>query len=82
MVFPKKKTESGQQLVFKRRAGLFVFDFSFLIEKRTCYVDTHAESTVLVDEQMYLRRQVAHAKLARTLVRRLAFGHHQSCLEC
>ena len=54
-------------------------DFSFLIEKQSCYSETHAESTVLVssvkqNEQMYSRRQVARAKLARTLLRRLAFG--------
>ena len=66
--------KSGQHFVFKR-----LFDFSFLLESHSRLVDTHAESTVLVcsvrkNEQMYLKRQVARAKLARTLLRRLLFG--------
>ena len=72
-------TDRGQQFVFKRRGGLFVCDFSFLIEKQACDIETHAESTVVVssvkqNELIYSRRQVARAKLARTLLRRLAFG--------
>ena len=70
---------SGQHFVFKRRGELFVCEFSFLLESHSRLVDTHAESTVLVcsarkNEQMYLKRQVARAKLARTLLRRLAFA--------
>ena len=63
----------------KRRGGLFVCDFIFLIEKQACNIETHAESTLLASsvkqiEQMHSRRQVARAKHARTLLRRSAFG--------
>ena len=70
---------SGRHFVFKRRGGLFVCDVSFLLESHSRLVDTLAESTVLVssarkNEKMYSKRQVARAKLARTLLRSLAFG--------
>ena len=73
------RTEQGKTFTFKRRCGLFVCEFSFLLEGQVSCPDEHEAPTALItsgknNEKMYSRRKVARAKLARTLLRRLAFG--------